>query len=45
MKCNLDVFDFEITQEDMSMLSCMPQETWLGEHPDFYLPFSKHIKL
>lgn len=45
MKSNLDVFDFEISQEDMSMLSCMPQETWLGEHPDFYLPLAKHVNL
>ncbi len=45
MKNNLDIFDFEITEEDMSMLSCMPQETWLGEHPDFYLPMTKHINL
>lgn len=43
MKNNLNVFDFEISEEDMSMLSCMPQQTWLGEHPDFYLPLSKHM--
>ena len=41
---NLNAFDFEISEEDMSMLSCMPQETWLGEHPDFYLPKTKHVK-
>lgn len=45
MKANLDVFDFEISQEDISMLSCMPQETWLGEHPDFYLPKTKHLNV
>ena len=45
MKDNLDVFDFEITKEDISLLSCMPQQTWLGEHPDFYLPLSKHINI
>lgn len=45
MKDNLNIFDFEITGEDISMLSCMPQETWLGEHPDFYLPKTKHINL
>lgn len=45
MKSNLDVFDFEIADEDMSMLSCMPQETWLGEHPDFYLPVTKHLNV
>lgn len=43
MKDNLDVFDFEISSEDMSLLSCMPQETWLGQHPDFYLPKTKHL--
>lgn len=45
MKDNLNVFDFEISDEDISMLSCMPQETWLGEHPDFYLPLAKHINM
>lgn len=43
MKENLNSFDFDICQEDISMLSCMPQETWLGEHPDFYLPLAKHL--
>lgn len=43
MKDNLAVFDFEISEEDLSMLSCMPQQTWLGEHPDFYLPLAKHL--
>lgn len=45
IKDNLDVFGFEISEEDMSLLSCMPQETWLGEHPDFYLPMTKHVKI
>lgn len=45
IKSNLDVFDFVITDEDMSMLSCMPQQTWLGEHPDFYLPVTKHVEI
>lgn len=35
---NANVFDFEISTEDMWMLSCMPQETWQGEHPDFAVP-------
>lgn len=43
MKKNLQSFDFTINQEDMSVLSCMPQYTWLGEHPDFKLPLNKHL--
>lgn len=35
---NINVFDFEISREDMWMLSCMPQQTWQGEHPDFAVP-------
>lgn len=35
---NANVFDFELSREDMWMLSCMPQETWQGEHPDFAIP-------
>lgn len=35
---NANVFDFELSTEDMWMLSCMPQETWQGEHPDFTVP-------
>ena len=38
MKSNYEIFDFEIEQEDMWMLECMPQNTWLGEHPDFFMP-------
>ena len=38
MKQNQDIFDFEITAEDMSVLNNMPQNTWLGEHPDFAIP-------
>lgn len=43
MKENLSIFDFDISKEDMSILACMPQENWLGEHPDFYLPLGKHL--
>lgn len=35
---NARIFDFEISEEDMWMLTCMPQETWQGEHPDFAIP-------
>ncbi|MCR5790182.1 MAG: aldo/keto reductase [Lachnospiraceae bacterium] len=38
IKANLDVFDFELTQDEIWMLSAMPQNTWLGEHPDFFIP-------
>ena len=38
---NLNVFDFELSDEDISMLSCMPQTAWLGEHPDFVIPDRK----
>lgn len=42
---NLDIFGFEISEEDLSILSCMPQEGWLGEHPDFFPPIAKHINM
>lgn len=35
---NVNVFDFALSREDMWMLSCMPQQTWQGEHPDFAVP-------
>ena len=35
---NVNVFDFELSTEDIWMLSCMPQQTWLGQHPDFAVP-------
>lgn len=38
MKGNLDIFDFEIEWEDMSLMMGMPQEAWSGEHPDFSVP-------
>ena len=38
MKQNQDIFDFEISVEDMSFLDNMPQNTWLGEHPDYAIP-------
>ena len=41
MKANLEVFDFELSEDDMYMLSYMPQTAWLGEHPDFVIPDRK----
>lgn len=41
MKQNQEIFDFEITPEDMSVINNMPQNTWLGEHPDFAIPKKK----
>ncbi len=38
IRANLEIFDFELSEEEISMLSCMPQTTWLGEHPDFFIP-------
>lgn len=35
---NLDVFDFELSEDEVWMLSCMPQNAWLSEHPDFAIP-------
>ncbi len=38
---NMEIFDFELLTEDVQMLSCMPQTTWQGEHPDFAVPKAK----
>ncbi|MCR4908280.1 MAG: aldo/keto reductase [Lachnospiraceae bacterium] len=35
---NTEVFDFSLTEDEVSMLSYMPQTTALGEHPDFNIP-------
>jgi len=35
MRENLDVFDFTISEEDMSRLSTLPQCGWSGKHADF----------
>ena len=34
MKQNMDLFHFEISEEDVSRLATMPQAGWSGEHPD-----------
>ncbi|WWR15993.1 aldo/keto reductase [Lachnospiraceae bacterium JLR.KK008] len=41
MRQNQDIFTFEITEEDMSVINNMPQNAWLGEHPDFAIPKRK----
>lgn len=41
IKANLDVFDFALTEEELWMLTCMPQTAGLGEHPDFAIPKMK----
>ena len=38
IRANMDVFDFELEWDEISMLSCMPQTAWLGEHPDTAIP-------
>lgn len=35
---NLDVFDFNLTKEEISYITCLPQTTWRGEHPDINIP-------
>ena len=44
MQENMNVFDFAIEEDDMWMLECMPQNTGLGEHPDFSIPNMKSNK-
>ena len=41
IQANLDVFDFELSEDEIWTLSCMPQTAWLGEHPDFSIPKKK----
>lgn len=35
MQNNMDIFNFEITTEDMHRLNTLPQTGWSGEHPDY----------
>lgn len=41
MQQNMEVFDFTLTDEEMSIIQCMPQIGWSGEHPDFAIPKAK----
>lgn len=34
MRENMDLFDFEISDEDMKRINTIPQVGWSGEHPD-----------
>lgn len=34
MHQNMEIFDFEISDEDMSVIHTLPQTGWSGEHPD-----------
>ena len=34
MKENLDLWSFEMDEEDIWRLATMPQAGWSGEHPD-----------
>ena len=38
---NLRVFDFSLEPDEVSMISCMQQTAWRGEHPDFAIPRKK----
>lgn len=37
-KQNLDIFSFEISQEDYYLVACMVPTCWQKEHPDFVIP-------
>lgn len=37
-KQNLDIFDFEISDDDFNFLACLPNTMWSGEHPDIVIP-------
>ena len=38
---NTEIFDFSLTEDEVSLLTYMPQTTWLGEHPDFAIPTAR----
>ena len=33
---NKNIFDFEITEDEVSYLSCFSETGWSGEHPDLF---------
>jgi len=35
---NLDIFNFELSQEDYYLIACMVPAFWCKEHPDFRIP-------
>lgn len=35
LRSNIDIFDFEISEEDLWFLSCIPQNNAVDDHPDF----------
>ncbi len=41
MRENMDFLDFVMEEEDIKLLSCMPQDMWSGEHPDTAIPKAK----
>lgn len=41
IRANLDVFGFELTEDEVSLITYMPQTAWLGEHPDFAVPTTR----
>lgn len=41
MRSNMEIFDFSLTFEEVSLLDSFPYNTWLGEHPDFAVPNAK----
>ncbi len=34
MKANMEIFDFSLTEDEISYLSCIPEKGWSTEHPD-----------
>lgn len=38
MRDNLKPLDFELSEEDMWLLDCIPQTAWMQEHPDLRIP-------
>lgn len=38
---NMNIFDFEISDEDFYVIACMVPTCWQNEHPDFVIPSRK----